>query len=83
MKVELDAYACLLSSANHDREILRDENRTGCSSRTCSLLSNAIDQLRRERLYHEYHYPPFWWSKLPVVVVCCVLDNEANDIETH
>ena len=26
-------------------------------------------------------YPPFWWSKLPVVIVCHVLDNEAIDIE--
>ena len=43
----------------------------------------SIDQLRRERLSHEYHYPPFWWSKLPVVIVRCVLDNEAIDIETH
>ena len=43
----------------------------------------SIDQLRRERLSHEYHYPPFWWSKLPAVIVRCVLDNEANDIETH
>ena len=42
-----------------------------------------IDQLRRERLSHEYHYPPFWWSKLPVVIVRCVVDNEAIDIEMH
>ena len=28
-------------------------------------------------------YPPFWWSKLPVVIVLPVLDNEASDIEVH
>ena len=45
--------------------------------------ARAIGQLWRERLFHEYHYPPFWWSKLPVVIVHYVLDNEANDIEMH
>ena len=34
-------------------------------------------------LSHEYHYPLFWWSKLPVVIVRRVLDNEAIDIEAH
>ena len=42
-----------------------------------------IDQLWRERLSHEYHYLPFWWSKLPVVIARHVLDNEAINIETH
>ena len=47
------------------------------------LIVRDIDQLRRERLSYEYHYPPFWWSKLPVVVVGRVLDNEAIDIEAR
>ena len=29
------------------------------------------------------HFLPFCWSKLPVVIVRRVLDNEAIDIETH
>ena len=45
--------------------------------------TQGIDQLWRECLSHEYHYPSFWWSKLPAVIVHCILDNEANDIETH
>ena len=27
----------------------------------------CIDQFRHESLPHNYHYPPFWWSKLLVV----------------
>ena len=43
----------------------------------------TIDQLQRECLSHEYHYPAFWWSKSLVVIVCRVLDNEAINIEAH
>ena len=38
------------------------------SQSTVGILSTVgIDQLRCERLSREYHYPPFWWSKLLVV----------------
>ena len=46
-------------------------------------MEGPIDQLQHERLSHEYYYPPFWWSKLPVVIGRHVLDNEAIDIEAQ
>ena len=40
----------------------------------------TVDQLWRECLSHEYHYPLFWWSKLAVVLVRRLLDI---DFEVH
>ena len=43
-----------------------------------------IDQLRRKHLSHKYHhYPPFWWSKFQVVIVCRILDKKAVNIEAN